>query len=79
MCQILNINWSNLTGSYTAVWAQSQDNSLGKSKILKVSEIEAYSEPWNSIFNFMLNSSGQKKCCKMKLDIKLLHRNYKAI
>lgn len=27
----------------------------------------------------MLDSSGQKKCHKMRLDIKLLHRNYKAM
>lgn len=77
ICQILNITLSHLTRSYTAVCAQCQDNSMGKSKILKVSETKVHSEPWNS--NFILNSSSQKKCHKMKLDIKLLHRNYKAM
>lgn len=41
--------------------------------------MEVYSELWNFVFTFMLDSPGQKKCHKIKLDIKSFHRNYKAM
>lgn len=67
---------SHLTRSHTAIIvAQFQGYFLGKRKIFKGYETEVHCEAWNSILDFLLGSLGQKKI----LDIKLLHRNYKAM